>query len=79
MVSTRRSSGTRRTSGVCASSAIVSWACEVSRWKATPGRQRPARPRRCLALARETRTSSSDSIRLAGSKRFSFMRPVSMT
>ena len=28
-------------------------------------------PRRCLALARETSTSSSDSIRLAGSKRFS--------
>ena len=28
----------------CWSSAMVSCACEVSRWKETPGRHRPARP-----------------------------------
>mmetsp|Transcript_24687 Transcript_24687/g.65242 ORF Transcript_24687/g.65242 Transcript_24687/m.65242 type:complete len:200 (-) Transcript_24687:170-769(-) len=79
MVSTRRSSGTREISGGWKLSMTSSCVKLVIRWKATPGRVRPARPRRCLALARETRTSSSDSMRFAGSKRFSFMRPQSMT
>ena len=69
----------RLISGAWAASHTASWAWRVIKWKATPGWHRPARPRRCLALARLTVTSSSDSMRRCGSKRFSFMRPVSMT
>mmetsp|Transcript_14939 Transcript_14939/g.48466 ORF Transcript_14939/g.48466 Transcript_14939/m.48466 type:complete len:386 (+) Transcript_14939:305-1462(+) len=79
IVRTSRSSGTRRISGCWCASATWSKEWLVLRWKATPGRTRPARPRRCLALARETSTSSSDSILRAGSYRFSFIRAQSTT
>mmetsp|Transcript_28681 Transcript_28681/g.61166 ORF Transcript_28681/g.61166 Transcript_28681/m.61166 type:complete len:218 (+) Transcript_28681:1372-2025(+) len=73
------SSGTRCTSGACAANVIFSCRCLVNKWTATPSRTRPARPLRCRAFDRATKQSSRDDMRLSGSYRFSFMRPVSTT
>mmetsp|Transcript_31138 Transcript_31138/g.101471 ORF Transcript_31138/g.101471 Transcript_31138/m.101471 type:complete len:271 (+) Transcript_31138:1053-1865(+) len=73
------SRGTRCTSGAWCPFRMWSWRWRVKRCTATPSRTRPARPRRWRALARLTATSSSVAIRRAGSKAFSFMRPVSTT
>ena len=70
------SSATRRTSGsVCASSD----ASEGKRCMQRPQPVRPARPRRCLAAAREINTSSSEAMRRSGSYLSSLTRPESMT
>lgn len=53
--------------------------CLVNKCMHTPGITRPARPFRCIALARDTHTSSSDSIFRLESKRFSFINPQSIT
>ena len=69
---------TRRTSG-SVYLFIRSSESEVKRWKAMPGRTRPARPRRCFAAAADTATSSRELISLSASYLSSLTRPVSMT
>ena len=41
-----------------------SYRCPEKRWKQIPAQTRPARPRRCKAFARDTHTTSRDSIPL---------------
>mmetsp|Transcript_29918 Transcript_29918/g.97480 ORF Transcript_29918/g.97480 Transcript_29918/m.97480 type:complete len:277 (+) Transcript_29918:832-1662(+) len=72
------SRGTRNISGVPKSDMVAS-CIELKRWKQYPSRTRPARPRRCRALARLTHVVTSEDNRPFGSYCVSRTRPVSMT
>ena len=76
--STISSSGTRSISGSVYARSF-SAVCDEKRWYAVPARTRPARPRRCFALAMDTNVSTSAAIRFPLSYRFSFTRPESTT
>ena len=74
----KASRGVRKISGVVKSASFASCALEY-RWKQYPSRTRPARPRRCLLLARLHHAVTRLDMRLAGSYWVSRTRPPSMT
>eukprot|EP00982_Pelagococcus_subviridis_P015118 31379-Pelagococcus_subviridis.AAC.23 len=58
---------------------MTSARCRVSKWKATPGATRPARPLRCFKFALGASASCSELILRSGSYLFSLCRAVSTT
>ena len=66
-------------SGVCCSAMRLSWRYFVKRWKHRPSCTRPARPRRCFALALDMNDCVKRDSCLRSSNLISLCLPVSMT